>query len=234
LPAANERIYVDEYRRNRCGGSPLTRLVQGLEGWMQRQVAAGPAPGAILELGAGTLNHVSYETGWTCYDVVEPFEELWRDSPFRSQITTFYRDVADVPRDRAYDRILSVAVLEHLTDLPAIVAESVIRLKGDGEFAAAFPSEGGVLWGLAWRTTTGVSYRLRTGLRYASVMRHEHVNRAREILQVLGYFFQRLTVTRFPPLPHHLSFYTAVRARGPDVRRAREWLDARARGRDAT
>jgi SAM-dependent methyltransferase len=202
-------------------------MVQRLEAWMHRQVQGGPRQGAILEIGAGTLNHLPFERNWERYDVVEPFEDLWRDSPARARVTRFYSDIADVPLEPRYDRIISVAVLEHLTDLPAIVAQSALRLRADGEFTAAFPSEGGALWGLAWRATTGVSYRMRTGLPYAAVMRHEHVNTAAEIRAVLGYFFDRLALARFPAPLHHLSFYTAVRARGPRRLRAEPWLAAR-------
>jgi hypothetical protein len=227
LPEAQARIYVAEYRRNRRGESVLTRVVQRLEGWMHQAVRSVAPVDSLLELGAGTLNHVPYEPLVARYDVVEPFEDLCRDSPHRSRISQFYGDVTEIPTDHRYDRIVSVAVLEHLTDLPAVVAESVLRLCPTGELASAFPSEGGMLWALAWRLTTGVSYRLRTGLSYQALMRHEHVNTAEDILGVLRYFFGDVMVTRHPLPGAHTSFYTAARAMRPDQARAQAWLRAR-------
>jgi hypothetical protein len=55
-------------------------------------------------------------------------------------------------------------------------------------------------------------------------MRHEHVNSAREILQVLEYFFAQVEWTRFPSPWHHLSFYTVASAAMPRLDRCRQWL----------
>jgi hypothetical protein len=227
LSSEHARIYVEEYRRNRRGDSPLAAMVQRLEGWMHDAIKSPASTGSILEIGAGTLNHVPFENGRAPYDIVEPFEELWRDSPHRHKVGQFYRDIAEVPLTLSYDRILSVAVLEHLTDLPRMVAESVRRLDDKGRFAAAFPSEGGLLWGLAWRLTTGVSYRLRNRLPYSVVMKHEHVNSADDILRVLTYFFGTVRVRRFPLRWRHLSFYTVAIAANPLKARAETWLSNR-------
>jgi len=81
-------------------------------------------------------------------------------------------------RSEQYDRVLSVAVLEHLGEMPAIIAASARLIRQGGVFQAGIPAEGGLLWGLAWRLTTAIAYRARTGLAYAPVMRHEHLNTA--------------------------------------------------------
>jgi hypothetical protein len=54
-------------------------------------------------------------------------------------------------------------------------------------------------------------------------MRHEHVNSAAEILQLMGYFFARVEVSRFPTPWHHLSFYTVASASEPRLDRCRQW-----------
>jgi SAM-dependent methyltransferase len=158
------------------------------------------------------------------YDAVEPFKELWADSPERRLVRRIYDDLAAVPEQNRYDAILSVAVLEHLTDLPAVVARAAMLLREGGSFRAGFPSEGGLLWGLAWRLTTGVEYRLKRGLDYGAIMRHEHVNTAREITSVLEYFFENVELARFPLPFAQLSFYTAATARNPRLTRCREFL----------
>jgi trans-aconitate methyltransferase len=186
---------------------------------MHRKVAEGSNGGHVLEIGAGNLNHVRYHPQAPVYDAVEPFRELWEDSPARGRIRHMYGDLEQVREDAHYDSIVSVAVLEHLTDLPAILARSGLLLAEGGTFRAGFPSEGGLLWGLAWRLTTGLKYRWERRLDYGAIMRHEHVNTAAEILALLGYFYERIAVNRFPAPGQHVSFYTVAIAGSPRVDR---------------
>jgi SAM-dependent methyltransferase len=155
------------------------------------------------------------------YDVIEPFHDLWTDSPARAQVDHFYDDILDVPPDERYDKIISIAVLEHLTDLPHVIARCAEHLAPGGTFAAGYPSEGGLAWYLAWRFGTGTAYRLRTGLSYAPLMRHEHVNTAGEIGAVLKHLFRKVRLARFPIGATHLSFYTAAIAEEPILERCR-------------
>jgi len=197
-------------------------MVLRLEAWMHREVARRPAE-TILEIGAGNLNHVPYHSSARAYDVVEPFRELWEDSPHRRRVRAIFRDIAEIPEPAAYDQVVSVAVLEHLTDLPGIMARAALLLRPGGVLRAGFPSEGGFLWGLGWRCTTGLAYRLRRGLDYGVIMRHEHVNSAPEILQLLHYFFAEVELARFPLPWHHLSFYTVASASSPHLDCCRAW-----------
>jgi len=210
LTPAHEACYVEEYHANRLGRGALFSVTAALESWMHRKVAAHASGNSILELGAGTLNHVPFESSSVPYDVVEPFRAFWEDSPYRSRIHSFYDDISEVPEQRRYDRIIAIAVLEHLVDLPNVVARVGTLLTSEGRFQVGIPTEGGALWGLAWRCTTGIAYRLRTGLSYANVMRHEHVNNANEIGRVLRYFFGEVKLSRFPLPAYHLSFYTFI------------------------
>jgi hypothetical protein len=221
LSQAHQASYVEHYRANRAGQG-ISRIVMNLDAWMHREVARQPAA-AILEIGAGNLNHVPYHSAAQAYDAVEPFRELWEDSPHRQGVRTIFHDIAEIPAHLTYDQVLSIAVLEHLTDLPFVMARSALLLRQGGSMRAGFPSEGGFLWGLAWRSTTGVAYRLRRGLDYGAIMRHEHVNSAPEILELMGYFFARIDVTRFPLPWHQLSFYTVASASAPRLDRCRRW-----------
>lgn len=227
LPEAHRARYLRDYEENRNGATVATGIARRLEAWMHRQVAAARKPGEeILELGAGTLNHLPYESGFARYDFVEPFEALWHGSPILGRTTDHYRALADVPPAMRYDRIVSIAVLEHLTELPAMVARSALLLAPGGQFQAGIPTEGGLLWGLAWRYGTGTAYRLRTGLPYAPLMRHEHVNSASDILEVTRYFFEHVSTRRFPLPTVHLSLYTYVEATAPIPGRCRRYLEA--------
>ncbi|MGA2904375.1 MAG: hypothetical protein ABSD98_11125 [Candidatus Korobacteraceae bacterium] len=226
LSQRHQELYVAEYKRGRSGGGGLPGTVAKVEAWMHKEVASAEEGARILELGAGTLNHLRYENRPAAYDVVEPFRELWEGNPQLKNVSHIYKDISEVP-DQKYDRIISVAVLEHLTDLPYVVARCGLMLAVKGRFAAGIPSEGGFLWSLGWRATTGLSFRLRTGLSYEPYMRHEHVNLADEIITVTRYFFEDVRIRRFPLENKHLSLYTALDASRPRLNLCREFIQHR-------
>lgn len=216
LPSAYAALYEQEYKRNRGSHNATPDFKQRLENWMHRRVSEVRAPdGDILEIGAGTLNHVPWEHEERAYDVVEPFAALYRDRPALGHLRSVYRSVEEIPATLRYAKVVSVAVLEHIEDLPSLVARSALLLLDDGVAAHGIPSEGGLLWYLAWRFGTGASFRLRTGLPYAPLMRHEHVNGAMEIMRVLGVFFEEVSYRRFPLPFLHGSFYTCGVLRKP-------------------
>lgn len=225
LPPAHAHIYARHYRENRDGEGAANSVATRLERWMHRRVAKAGSGGRVLELGAGTLNHLRFESPFPAvYDVVEPFTALFEGRRESARVRAFYRDIGDIVPTEQYDRIISIAVLEHLTVLPDIVARAGLLLAEDGTFAAGVPSEGGALWHCAWRFGTGMAYYLRHGLDYADLMRHEHVNTADEILTVIGHFFAMQEVRRFPLNALHASLYTFVSAKRPDVARCRAYL----------
>lgn len=225
LTPAHEAVFAEQYKLNREGGTVADGAAQRLEQWMHRKVAAERG-GPVLELGAGTLNHLPFETGDAPYDIVEPFRALFAGKPDFSRLRAHYDSIHDVPEGRRYRRIVSIAVLEHLTDLPRELARSALLLEPDGVFQAGIPSEGGFLWWLGWRGATGLAYYLRTRLDYGVVMRHEHVNKAREIEAMVRHLFEDVSVSRFPTPFHQLSFYAYLEARRPRRDRAERLLAA--------
>jgi len=227
LTEAHQKIFVEEYILNRSGKGLLYGAIKLLESVQHRKVAGLKDRESILEIGAGSLNHVPYESGVRIYDCVEPFPELFENSPHLQKIRNLYTDIKEVPEATCYQRIISLAVLEHLVDLPTIVAYSGLLLSPHGVFQASVPSEGGFLWGLSWRMSTGIAYRLRTGLDYKTVMRHEHINTVSEILAVARYFFETIRTSRFPFPSLHLSLYTYLEATNPRLDRCRKFLGPR-------
>lgn len=194
LPPAYQELYRRQYKANRDGATAAASLAQRLERWMHSRVAAdvrGKGGGATLEIGAGTLNHLPFEPRSRPYDIVEPQDFLYAGSPYRGAVRDAYADVAHVPAGRRYPRIVSIAAFEHLCRLPEVVARSGLLLADGGHLRVAIPSEGTFLWTLGWRCTTGLEFRLRHGLDYGVLMRHEHVNSAREVAEVLAHFFER-------------------------------------------
>lgn len=210
LSPQHQRIFESEYKQNRQGGTVITAISQKLESWMHKKVALSVS-GSILKLGAGTLNHVPYEK-FQYYDIVEPFHYLYADSIDRHKIRNAYDSIHAIPASSTYSRIISIAVLEHIQDLPDVLVKSYELLDDGGVFQAGIPCEGGLLWGLAWRMTTGLAYRLRTGLSYRAIMRHEHINNYFEITKLIEHTFKNIKISYFPALGVHGAFYAYIEA----------------------
>jgi hypothetical protein len=224
LPPAYKVIYEKAYAENRKGETRATSLAQRMERWLHREVARDASSDrSTLELGAGTLNQLPYEPDAPRYDIVEPMRFLYEGSPHGARVRDAFAEIEDVPADRRYDRITSCAVLEHVCDLPMLVARSALLLAAEGVFRASIPAEGGFLWTAAWNLTTGLEFRLRHKLDYGVLMRHEHVNTAAEIEDVVGYFFKQVNVRSFG-VGRQLSFYRFIEARDPDLAQARDWI----------
>jgi len=226
LPPEYAAIYLQHYRNSREGNSQILSLAQRAESWMHRKVAqdvADGSPRATLELGAGNLNQLPYEPYSQPYDIVEPFRELYESSPHRERIRNIYDDIARIPSEHSYDRITSIAVLEHVCNLPELVARSALLLTDGGSFRAGIPSEGTILWRLGWQLTTALDFRARHNLDYKVLMRYEHVNTAREIEEVLRYFFSEVRVRVFGVM-RLLSFYQFFACAKPQLERCQTYL----------
>ncbi|HEY8574115.1 hypothetical protein [Phenylobacterium sp.] len=225
LPEKLQAIYVRQYQENRSGETTAASLAQRLEAWMHRQVAADVRNAAkpTLELGAGTLNQLAYEPPGAAYDIVEPFRQLFEGSAVRGRVRDVFADIAEVPAERRYARITSVAALEHICDLPLVLARAAKLLETGGSFRAAIPAEGGFLWKLGWMATTGLEFRLRHGLDYGQLMAHEHVNRADEIERLVSAVFEDVRVKSFG-VGRQLSLYRFVEAARPRLDVAETWM----------
>jgi hypothetical protein len=228
LPKEVEDIYSTHYKSNREGQTTASSLAQRMESWLHKQVAkdvADPKKSirATLELGAGTLNQLRYEPDVQPYDIIEPFANLYRGSPLLTRVRNVYSDISDVPTGYRYDRITSIATLEHICNLPEVVARSGLLLAENGTFRAGIPSEGTLLWTLGWKLTTGLEFKLKYRLNYGLLMKHEHVNTAMEIEEVLEYFFKEVEC-RVLGLAKSFSFYSYYECRDPRVERCSDFI----------
>ncbi len=223
LPPDFEAIYADHYKKNREGASAASGLAQKLESWMHRQVAADSAPEKrTLEIGAGTLNHLQYEPDVADYEIVEPFQYLFEGSTLLEKVAEVYSDIGQIPAEKRFDRVISIATFEHICELPEIVAKAALLLSDGGCLRAAIPSEGTILWKLGYKLTTGIEFKRKYGLDYEILMRHEHVNTAAEIEAVLRYFFTDVRRKVFGIHPA-ISFYQFFRCSDPMSERLKEF-----------
>ncbi|MFH0976569.1 MAG: class I SAM-dependent methyltransferase [Spirochaetota bacterium] len=228
LPKKIEDIYLEHYIANREGRTAASFVAKKMESWLHRQVASDVenlqnTSLATLEIGAGTLNQLLYEPINNKYDIVEPFSDLYNKSSLLENIRNIYCDISEIPKDNRYNRITSVAVLEHVCNLPEVIARSCLLLSENGVFRSSIPSEGTFLWGLCWKLSSGLEFKLKFGLDYSMLMKHEHINTAKEIDDGLNYFFEKVKCKVFG-LSKSISIYRYYECRIPNIKRCEEYL----------
>ena len=224
LAAEFQQIYIEHYKNNREGESVGTSLSQKMESWMHKKVAKDVknVQKSTLEIGAGTLNQLKYENTEP-YDIVEPFAELYINSPRKKHIRHIYNDIDEIDLSVKYDRITSIATFEHILDLPKVIAKTALLLNEGGVLRVAIPNEGTILWKLGWKFTTGIEFKLKYRLDYEILMKYEHVNTADEIEEVLNCFFKKNTCSCFG-LGKKIAFYRFYECFEPDIELANKYL----------
>lgn len=227
LPEGIKEIYESHLKQNREGRTAVTSLSQKIESWLHKQVAndvkSDRTRKTTLEIGAGTLNQLHYEPEVGPYDIIEPLKYLYKSSGMIDRIRNIYSDINEVPGNQKYDRIISIATFEHICNLPEVMARSALLLNPKGTLRVSIPSEGTFLWGLAWRFTTGIEFRIRHGLDYGLLMKYEHLNSAREISALLHYFFNDIRARVFG-LGKEFSFYQFYNCAEPKIKPCQEYL----------
>jgi hypothetical protein len=221
-----QEIYVTQYKSNRRGETAASALSQRVESWLHKQVAKDVLDTrtrkVTLEIGAGTLNQLRFEPEVGPYDIVEPFRELYEGAPDLKRVRHIYADIAEIPGNHRYDRITSVATFEHICNLPEVISFCGLLLADNGKLRVSIPSEGTLLWTLGWKLTTGLEFRIKYGLDYGALMRHEHVNTAAEIEELLRYFFEEVERNVFG-LTASFSLYQFYSCSGPVIERCRQF-----------
>jgi len=225
LPPDFQRIYNEHYKNNREGETTGASLAQKMESWMHKKVAEdvkNSTNKSTLEIGAGTLNQLKYEKTQP-YDIIEPFSELYANSPYITQIRNIYKDIGEIDNSVKYDRITSIATFEHILDLPKVVAKCALLLNENGTLRVSIPNEGTILWKLGWKFTTGVEFKVKYGLNYEILMKYEHVNTANEIEKILNYFFKKCKCSCFG-LGKKWAFYRFYECSEPNTELAKKYL----------
>lgn len=231
LPKEIELIHSSHYHKNREGETPITSISQKMESWLHKRVADDihnhPSSSRLeittLEIGAGSLNQLPYEPEVGPYDIIEPFTDLYKNKSNLERIRNKYLDINEIDLKPQYDRVTSIAALEHITNLPEVVAKSGVLLKKNGRFRAAIPNEGTFLWTLGWKLTTGIEFKLKYGLDYSKLMAHEHVNTSSEIIEIANYFFKKVSIKSFGLNPA-IAFYVFLDCQEPCLDRCNSYL----------
>ncbi len=228
LPEDYRKIYNQHYLSNREGKYKTTSLSQKLEAWMHRKIASDVLKTNIkfntLEIGAGTLNQLQYEINSNqAYDIIEPFKELFINSPLLKNVRTVYDDISEIPLTQRYDRITTIATFEHIMDLPSVVAKAALLLTENGHLRVAIPNEGTIMWKLGTKIT-GFEFKKKFGLDYQTLMNYEHVNTSDDIEKVLEYFFTKSKCSVFG-ISKGLAFYRFYDCYLPDLIKVKQYFE---------
>ena len=197
LPDAYQKIYEEHYLNNRNGQTVASFFSSKLEQWMHKKVAADTYKNSnlsTLEIGAGTLNQLNYELT-EIYDIVEPFQNLYKASKHIERVRNIYTDISKVEEVVKYDRIIAIASFEHICNLPEVVERCRNLLKPNGCLRIAIPNEGRFLWKFSYKMTTGLEFLRKYGLDYSVLMNYEHVNTADEIEAILMHYFSEIKMS---------------------------------------
>jgi len=218
-----KNIFKTEYKLNR-----ENKLVTIIESWMHRAIHRVKKKNVnILEIGAGTLNHVVYELPYSKfnYDIVEPKKYLYKKSKFKKFIKNFYSSYKEVPNNH-YDVINSCATLEHLQNLPEFLTLSAFKIKKRGIHSHSIPCEGYFIWKLFNRYINGVIFKIRTGENWNNFMSHEHLNNYDEIIGLIKFFYKNVKIKFSYPFFYspHTSFYANIFFSNPKKKLCKRFL----------
>ena len=201
LPPKYQQIYEEFYLDYSNANNFFRKLSLLVERWYHIQAYKEmPTANSILEIGAGNLNHIKFEKNFKSYDVVEPKEFLLNsaEDKYKLLIRNRYKNISEIPNNISYDKVIAIAVIEHIEELGYLLNEISKRLKEDGSFLVEIPAEGEFLWWLGWRLTTGIGFWLKYKLDYGIIMRYEHVNNVQKIFVEIKKYFLIEKVKSFP------------------------------------
>ncbi len=209
------KIFNAEYKRNRANF-----LSQLSESWLHYSIKGRKkSSNKTLEIGAGSLNHISYEKlkNNKIYDVIEPKKFLYKASSNKKYVNKFYQNLHQVSKNY-YDRIISCAVLEHIEDLPKFLFLTSSKLKKGGYHSHSIPCEGYPVWNIIWFLMSGISFKIRTGQNFSEVQKHEHINNFDEILSLINFFYKKVEIKYSYPFffTPYLSFYANINFSQPN------------------
>ena len=220
-----KKIFKKEYKSNRDN-----QFVSIFESWLHKSITKKNKNKSCktLELGAGTLNHIPYENDDPkhLYDIIEPKQYLFKKNKLKKRVNKVYKNYIKVP-DKFYDRIISIATLEHMTNLPEFLATSAFKLKGVKSFHShSIPCEGYFAWNLANRVLSGLIFKIKTGCNYDELMNHEHVNNYDEIIKTIRFFYKNVKIKLSYPLyfSPHFSFYSNIYFSRPNYSNCKKYI----------
>ncbi len=219
LPEPLKKIFDSFYLSNR-----ENLFLQLIRRWLHSVMSDRKEGLITLEIGAGTLNHLKYEK-IKKYDIIEPKKFLYSNSSNLKLINKSFDNINQC-KNNYYDRIISIAVLEHITDLPKYLYESSKKIKEDGYQQHSIPCEGYPTWNLTWYMISGISFRIKFGYSFKYIQDHEHVNNFDEILTLIKFFYKNVSIKfSYPFYNKYLSLYSNIKFSNPNEENIKKYLE---------
>ena len=221
-----KKIFNEEYSKNRANF-----LSQLSESWMHFAIKGRKSKkkNSTLEVGAGSLNHIKYEgpNNLNKYNIIEPQKFLLKNNEFLKKVK-IHKNIYQIKKG-SLDRIISTAVLEHMTELPEFLASSSKFLKKDGYHSHSIPCEGYPLWHLMWDIVSGIPFKIRTGLNFKEIQKYEHVNNFDEIITLIKHFYKKCDIKFSYPsfFTPYLSLYANITFSKPNKQMISKYLYAK-------
>jgi hypothetical protein len=219
LPKPLKKIFNKFYLDNRENS-----LSQLLRRWMHLSMDDREKNKITLEIGSGNLNHIKYEKK-KHYDIIEPKKFLYKKSIYKKFINKDYKNIRQT-KNNYYDRIISCAVLEHMTNLPEYLYISSLKLKKRGYQQHSIPCEGYPMWHICWSLYTGMIFKLKYGYSFKYIQKHEHVNNFDEIVSLIKFFYKNVEKIKFsyPLYNKYLSLYANIKFSNPHKENINKYL----------
>ena len=218
LPRKIKKIFNKIYKENR-----INYIISFAERWMHKSIHELNSIKKTLEIGAGTLNHFEFEKINNNYDIIEPKKYLYKNSIQKKKIRKILPNLKACKK-QYYDRIISIAVLEHMTELPKFLAESSFYIKNNGYHSHSVPCEGH-LFNFASSIVSGIPFYLKHRISYRYIMKHEHVNNFDEIISLIKFFYKKVKIKySYPFYTKYLSFYANITFKHPNKERVKKFM----------
>jgi SAM-dependent methyltransferase len=179
-----------------------------------------PKGGRTLEIGPG-LTGVAHLLDDVRTDAIEvdPYfaGELAKALPHCNVIVGDIQSDLPALESDAYDRIVAFHVLEHLTNLPAALAQIKRAMRPGAVFDVMLPCEGGKMYALGRSVTTARYFKKKFNRDFGKFIAQDHVNTAAEVLGLLEReFVPEMTVfypTKIPSPDVNLAVGLRLRRR---------------------
>jgi SAM-dependent methyltransferase len=172
--------------------------------------------GTSIDLGVGCGDHYEYLENPDKLIGIDYDADAMREIRKKGIAAPLYR--ADLTRlpfpDQYFDNIRSTYAFEHLYYIEICLEEIYRTMKNDGTLVISFPIVGGWLMDLCSRLGPQKEFKRRYGLNWGKVLKVEHCNTSRYILEALKRLFiiDRIIWSPFGIPSHNLNMFITLKA----------------------